>query len=175
MSQTSSNTLLFRVTGMHCANCEVLIEERFRAVSGVISAAVSLRSSQAKVEHDGTVSIDMLRASLGDEEYKLQEGLPVQEADKQEFAFILFAALALAGLFLFLNSQGLIPDIAIPKNVSYGLAFLIGLVASVSTCMAVAGGLLLALAARYNESHAHLSPSARLAPHIFFNSGRILS
>jgi sulfite exporter TauE/SafE len=76
---------------------------------------------------------------------------------------------------VFLKAHGLIPDIAIPDRLGYGVAFLIGLVASVSTCMAVAGGLLLALATRYNESHAHLTPAARFTPHIFFNLGRILS
>ena len=34
---------------------------------------------------------------------------------------------------------------------SYGLVFVIGLVASVSSCIAVTGGLLVAVAAKYNE------------------------
>lgn len=175
MSQHTPNILLLRVTGMHCPNCEVIIEDRLRKVPGVKEATVSLRRSQARVVHDGTVSMDALRVSLRDEDYGLHESAVASEDDKQDFAIILFLTLALGGSYAFLDAQGLIPDIAIPADVSYGLSFLIGLVASVSTCMAVAGGLLLALATRYNETHAHLSPGARFTPHIFFNLGRVLS
>src|ERR1700694_2241701 len=58
---------------------------------------------------------------------------------------------------------------------SYGVAFLIGLVASVSSCIAVTGGLLVALAAKYNEANAYLTDMQRLKPHIYFNAGRIVS
>lgn len=176
METDHSKLLVLYVGGMHCANCEVIIEGRLRAVPGVTTASVSMRTRQARIAHDGTVTVDMLRAALGDEEYTLQLEPNGNDAEKQDFALILFAALLLGGGFLFLNSQGLIPaGIAIPDKLSYGFAFLIGLVASVSTCMAVAGGLLVAIAARYNESHAHLSASARFAPHLFFNVGRVLS
>lgn len=175
MNTSQPNTIVLHVTGMHCANCELLIEERFRQLPGVNSATVLMRTNQARIEHDGTVTADMLRAALQDEEYGLHDAPVASEAEKQDFAIILFLTLTVGGSFFFLKAQGLIPDIAIPDHLSYGLAFLIGLVASVSTCMAVAGGLLLALAARYSESHADLPAAARLTPHIFFNLGRILS
>jgi len=175
MNTIPPNTIVLHVTGMHCPACEVLIEDRFRQVPGVSSVTVSLRKKQARIDHDGTVTADMLRAALQDEEYGLHDKPATSEAEKQDFAIILFLALAIGGSVFFLKAQGLIPDIAIPDNLSYGLAFAIGLVASVSTCMAVAGGLLLALSARYNESHAHLTAAARLTPHIFFNLGRVLS
>ena len=57
---------------------------------------------------------------------------------------------------------------------SYGLVLLLGLVASVSSCMAVTGGLLLAIAAKYNETHSDLSPRERLKPHLYFNIGRVV-
>jgi sulfite exporter TauE/SafE len=53
--------------------------------------------------------------------------------------------------------------------------FVIGLVASVSSCIAVTGGLLVAVAAKYNEANAHLTDVERLKPHLAFNVGRILS
>ena len=58
---------------------------------------------------------------------------------------------------------------------SYGLAFLIGLVASVSSCLAVTGGLLVALAAKYNETNPYLTDRQRLIPPLYFNLGRIIS
>ena len=58
---------------------------------------------------------------------------------------------------------------------SYGLVFVIGLVASVSSCIAVTGGLLVAVAAKYNEATGSRPGLQRLKPLIFFNAGRILS
>jgi sulfite exporter TauE/SafE len=41
--------------------------------------------------------------------------------------------------------------------------------------MAVTGGLLLALAAKYNEAMAVRSAAARVVPHVLFNAGRVIS
>ena len=44
-----------------------------------------------------------------------------------------------------------------------------------STCLAVSGGLLLAIAAKYNEKNPLVSGWQKFKPHIFFNVGRIVS
>jgi sulfite exporter TauE/SafE len=48
-------------------------------------------------------------------------------------------------------------------------------VASVSSCIAVTGGLLVAVAAKYNDATSGLSAALRFRPHIFFNAGRVIS
>jgi uncharacterized protein len=58
---------------------------------------------------------------------------------------------------------------------SYALVFAIGLVASIFTCMAVTGGLLVAIAAKYNDVSGSLTSAQRLKPHIYFNAARIIS
>src|SRR5262245_24231755 len=85
------------------------------------------------------------------------------------FLFIV-AVLMTLGHFDLLPSQFGVSD-----TMSYGLIFVIGLVASVSSCIAVTGGLLVAVAAKYNEATADLTPGQRIKPHIYFNAGRILS
>lgn len=86
------------------------------------------------------------------------------------------AVLALAALFFLLSRIDLIPnDISFGENISYGIVFLIGLLASVSTCIAVTGGLFVSLAAKYDEQAAHLPPTSRFFTHLSFNAGRIIS
>jgi copper chaperone CopZ len=109
MNASQPNTIVLHVTGMHCANCEVLIEERFRRVPGVNSATVSMRTNQARIVHDGTVTADMLRAALQDEEYGLHDAPVASEAEKQDFAIILFLALTVGGSFFFLKGAGTYP------------------------------------------------------------------
>src|SRR5258705_6692759 len=86
------------------------------------------------------------------------------------------AFVIIIGLLFVLGELDLLPrTIGLSDTMSYGLVFIIGLVASVSSCIAVTGGLLVAVAARYHEATNSLSPAQRLKPHVYFNAGRILS
>src|SRR5258708_7774205 len=83
-------------------------------------------------------------------------------------AFVIFA-----GIIFILSRLDFLPQrLAVSDEMSYGLVFGIGLVASISTCMAVAGGLLVAIAAKYNEVSGNLTSVQRLKPHLYFNAGR---
>ena len=86
-------------------------------------------------------------------------------------AFLIIVATLFA-----LSHLDLLPkEFGVSDTMSYGLVFVIGLVASVSSCIAVTGGLLVAVAAKYNEASVALTRVQRTKPHIYFNAGRILS
>jgi uncharacterized protein len=79
-------------------------------------------------------------------------------------------------IFFLLGHFDLLPkQYGLSNTMSYGLVFIIGLVASVSSCIAVTGGLLVAVAAKYNEVTTKLTPMRRMKPLIYFNAGRVLS
>ena len=59
-------------------------------------------------------------------------------------------------------------------NSGIAVALLVGLVAGVSTCMALIGGLVLSLSARHAEQHPEATSLQKFRPHIYFNIGRIL-
>ena len=84
--------------------------------------------------------------------------------------------LIIAAVYFVLRQIDVLPNgFAFSEHVGYGLIFLIGLAASVSTCAAITGGLLLAVAAKFNDVHAYLTRAEKLRPHIYFNAGRIIS
>jgi sulfite exporter TauE/SafE len=56
-----------------------------------------------------------------------------------------------------------------------GVVFLIGLTAGLSSCMALVGGLVLGTASRFAEKHPAATAAEKFRPHLFFNTGRILS
>jgi uncharacterized protein len=86
------------------------------------------------------------------------------------------ASLIVIAIIIALRQLDLLPrQFGVSETMSYGLVFVIGLVASVSSCIAVTGGLLVAVAAKYNESTANLTSIQRMKPHIYFNAGRIVS
>jgi uncharacterized protein len=175
--------LRLKVAGMHCANCPVAVERALRVVPGVRNVDVDLRSGSAEVTHVGHLELTALQGAVAEDGYTLTlwQG-PSQPAEHtlfnglRDYAEIGAAFVILVGIALLLKEYDLLPrGFAVSDNMSYGVAFLIGLVASVSTCIAVTGGLLVAVAAKYNETHAQLTDAQRLRPHIYFNAGRIVS
>lgn len=85
-------------------------------------------------------------------------------------------ALIAAALVLLFSRFNLFPNAAmLSDNMSYGVVFLIGVLASVSTCVAVTGGLLVSLAAKYNEQAGDMPGRTRFRTHLYFNAGRIIS
>jgi sulfite exporter TauE/SafE/copper chaperone CopZ len=182
-SEREPAVLRLRVGGMHCPNCPIAVERALRAVPGVRKVEVDLRSGRALIEHIGGFDMATLQDAVVDEGYTLG---PWQGSDQpaasgpanspRDYAEIGAAFVILVAIALLFQRFDLLPrGFAISDNMSYGLAFLIGLVASVSTCIAVTGGLLVAVAARYNDAHAHLTDAQRLKPHLYFNAGRIVS
>ena len=55
------------------------------------------------------------------------------------------------------------------------VALLVGITAGFSTCMALVGGLVIGLSARYAENHQSATVVQRFKPHLFFNLGRIVT
>jgi sulfite exporter TauE/SafE len=94
----------------------------------------------------------------------------------RDYVEIAAAFLIIVAILLVLGQLDLLPrQFGVSETMSYGLLFVIGLVASVSSCIAVTGGLLVAVAAKYTEANAALTPVQRMRPHVYFNAGRILS
>src|SRR5882757_10042760 len=94
----------------------------------------------------------------------------------RDYAEMGAAFLIITAVLFGLGQLDLLPkQFGVSETMSYGLVFVIGVVASVSSCIAVTGGLLVAVAAKYNEASAALTPTQRMKPHIYFNTGRILS
>jgi uncharacterized protein len=94
----------------------------------------------------------------------------------RDYAEIGAAFLIVVGILFALGQFDLLPkQFGLSTTMSYGLVFVIGLVASVSSCIAVTGGLLVAVAAKYNETTANLTPMRRMKPLVYFNVGRVIS
>ncbi len=94
----------------------------------------------------------------------------------RDYAEVGAAFLIVIGILFVLGQLDFLPkQFGVSETMSYGLVFVIGLVASVSSCIAVTGGLLVAIAAKYNEATTNLTPMQRMKAHIYFNAGRVIS
>lgn len=169
----------FRIGGMTCVNCEVAIERAVRNFPGVVNVRVSHAKGSAEIISTSPLDVEKLGKALAEDGYTLTSWDQPAEftgPNRRDYWEVAAAFLILIGLFVGLRALGLIPEgLSLPDNISYGVVFLVGLVASVSSCMAVTGGLLVAMAARYNELSTELTSAERFKPHLYFNAGRVLS
>lgn len=171
-------TLDVDIDGMHCPNCETLIERRFKALPGVHAARAHAANGRATVEHDGSIGLPALQAAIAEDGYTIRPaGARAPSRNRvRDYAEIAAAFAILLALLFVLKQADLLPStIGVTDNTSLALAFAIGLVASVSTCMAVTGGLLVAAAAKYNETTSDAPGWRRLKPLLYFNAGRLVS
>ncbi len=178
LDQARCRVLHLDVRGMHCTNCAALIEQRLEQLPQVRRVNVDYRSRRAEVDHIASLDFDDLQRAVSDDGFTLSiaDGAARPANLIRDYLEIAAVFAILAGLLLAARSFDLIPrGIAVSDSVSLGLALVIGLVASVSSCIAVTGGLLVAVAARFNAANTHLSGLERMRPHLYFNAGRLVS
>ena len=174
-------TINVAIDGMHCANCEMTIERRFKELPGVVGVVADRDKKQAEIHYLGDLDITALQKAVANDGYTVAPcdcGPAKDRAGNtpREYVEIGVIVLILAGIVFVFRQFDLLPrGLSVSDTMSYGLVFLIGFVASVSSCIAVTGGLLVAVAAKYNEATAARPGLQRLKPLIYFNAGRIVS
>lgn len=168
---------------MTCASCEVMIERKFKAVPGIEKVDVNHANGKATIYFNQAPQLKQLQNAVRENGYtvSLPHVHPPQTEikhrnTKKDYFQIGAIFLIVLGLYLVLKQFDILPKgFGVSENMSYGFVFAIGLVAATSTCIAVTGGLLLALSAKYNEQNPNLNGYQKFKPHIYFNIGRIAS
>ena len=157
------------------ATASMAVERRLKAACPVSNAsAAAIRPGRAVITHSGDLASPPCKRPSTDGYTAAIErsgGDPARKSACAHYleigaAFVILAAVALALQHFHLLPRGF----SVSDQMSYGLVLLIGLVASVSSCLAVTGGLLVALAAKYNEANPYLTDRQRLTPHLYFNA-----
>lgn len=165
------------IRGMHCASCELLIEEQLKELPGVQKVSVSRRRQQAEITYQGGLSMAKVEEAIKEAGYSVGEAgaLPWITPDKKQYDEIALAAGILLVLYFVLKGTGILNASFNPGDspASLLVVLTVGLLAGVSTCMALVGGLVLGMSARHAQSHPEATTAQKFRPHIFFNAGRI--
>ena len=143
-------TYTFHVSGMHCKACSIFIEEAIKGLPQVESAHVSLAGNRVTVSGEFADTPETIAEELTKLVQSHGYAISVERARHiakwGDFVYALPLALVIIAAFFLLQKAGLVSLIT-GSGVNYGTAFIIGLIASVSSCLAVVGGLVLSLSA----------------------------
>ena len=174
---------VYYVKGMHCAACEVLIEKKLLEMPGVKAVDASTGNGKAAIEYEGEKpGIDVLNNIFRKDNYTFSENQFVKEkapeksgsANSTLFGFAI--ALVIIMAFLLLDRLGIPGLFNISSKSSLISFFGFGILAGLSSCAALVGGMVLSLSKQWNELYSPKDSSLKkLQPHILFNVGRILS
>ena len=163
----------FYVRGMHCSACVILTESELTDHPKIVAARSDLANNSVEIQGDfgemsnGEIARE-LNFLLSKHGYEVVLEKPKKSVNWGEFLYAFPIAFAFIGLFLLLQKAGIV-NLVNASEVSYGTAFLVGIIASLSTCMALVGGLLLSMSANFAKK------GDKVRPQILFHAGRIFS
>lgn len=169
------------VDGMTCRSCELTIERAWKKMPGVKQVNVHLATGAARLCLEGGCVLDChaLQTALSDQKYHVRlphekKVVSIVERERPSFWQLvgLFTLVLLLGSIL--SRFGLLkPNFSVGSAMSFGAVFVVGLVAASSSCIAVTGGLLLSVSAKFNERYGSKTGLARLRPVLLFIAGRV--
>jgi sulfite exporter TauE/SafE/copper chaperone CopZ len=167
------------VVGMTCRACEIRIERNLRRLSNVERVSASAVHARVEITSSGPVPATEIASAIEAAGYEVGR-TPWLERDARVWATAAGGLVFIAIVALVAMATG-VGDLASGVgNLSEGgvaIALLLGLAAGVSTCMALVGGLILALSAAYAAQRPATAGDVgmirRMRPGLVFIAGRI--
>jgi sulfite exporter TauE/SafE len=145
---------LLHVSGTHCSSCKIFIEDTLNGYDPSLNARVDLHNKLLEITAPSDQSSDDLAKQLTkriqSHGYSLSVDRVSNGSTNGEVRKALLIGLALLAAFFLLQKSGLL-NVGIGGKVTPATSFVIGLVASVSSCLAVVGGLVLSLSAKLSQ------------------------
>jgi len=168
------NKIVVSVSGLHCKACEILSEDSLQRVKNVDHAKVNHRTGQAEIYFkNATPSLDEIKNNLEELGYKLNSKDSSEQKTNYNWVWL---ALGIIVVYWFITRFNFIDFSSFlgQQEFSLPLALLVGLIAGVSTCLALVGGLVLGVATNYSKDHPDATRLQKIKPHLIFNLGRII-
>lgn len=167
-------THTFHVTGTHCSSCKILIEAVLNESGLVKTAHVDLKRETVEIETTSPDSAEalaqILTTKIKANGYTLSvEKITPTNKSPEVIWKALPIGLAFLGLFFLLQKSGIL-NLGLGGDTTPVTSFVIGLIASVSSCLAIVGGLVLSLSAKISQDNVSDTKTFLL-----FHLGRLIS
>jgi len=163
------------LSGLHCQSCQTLIEEELKAQAGIKNISVNYNNQTAEVEFDENKITEkkikeiINQLGYGTESEKITLSSPIKFWLGLLIPLIIGCLIITYFLITYYGGFSLMARLN-DKNISYGLIFIIGLLASFH-CVGMCGGLVVSYSCGLSLKTANKSPW----PHFLYNLGRIIS
>jgi sulfite exporter TauE/SafE/copper chaperone CopZ len=181
MGTTTLTARTVPITGMTCASCERRITKALTKLPGVETVEVSATRGTATIYGTALPAQNIIDAAIRSAGYEPAAPKWITR-DWSIWKTVLLTAVVIVYVVV-VSTHSVIGEwaekLTNPDQAGLALALTLGLTAGVSTCMAMVGGLVLALSASHAAKLAARgttlpSFATRMRPHLAFNVGRIV-
>lgn len=163
----------FHVSGTHCASCKILIEDVLSEQDFVKNGKVDLKNETVEIETESEKNADelaeILTSKVKQNGYVLSVEKNVVENKNDD---VIWKAIPIGILFLvlfYLLQKSGILNLSLGSQTTPSTSFIIGIIASLSSCLAVVGGLVLSLSAKVAKD----DNGSTKKPFVLFHLGRL--
>ena len=160
------------IQGMHCVSCEKLLDDEFSKIKGVKSVKVDRKKNIATIDHGegfDFFEVEKVAKKFG---YNVSEN-EIAKKSRRNWIDAIFITVALLFLYKILGDSGILgkinPDIS---KITLGVALLVGLVASLSSCLAVVGSVVIAFSETFEAEGKGIFQKT-IRPNLLFHVGRL--
>jgi sulfite exporter TauE/SafE/copper chaperone CopZ len=167
-------THTFHVSGTHCASCKIFIEDTLNEQDFIQDARVDLKREIVELKTVSDQTPEDLAKTLTTKIQSHRYALSVEKAAKErQNGDVIWKALPIGlgflALFFLLQKSGVL-NLGIGGQTTPVTSFIIGLIASVSSCLAIVGGLVLSLSAKISQDNENDTKTF-----VLFHAGRLIS
>ncbi len=167
------------IDGMTCVSCETVISDELNGIEEIEEVVVCHKRKIAEFSFkDKEPEFDKISEKLKKLGYQISLApFKNKRAGKANAKQWLYSILIVAGLYLLyrlFSNLGVLSWLNIDaSNITYSIAFLIGIVASLSSCLVVVGAVVISFAAKYQTKGNFYQ--ANIKSHLFFHFGRLVT
>lgn len=188
------NQKTYYISGMHCASCELLIEKRLLREQNVKTADASMSNKTLHISHEESAPrIKDMNTWFKEDGYTFSEeprkeqktpliyvvegkGLQVDKKTLKKKMRTLVKVFTVFFVLYLIEKAGAARYVSVNDSSSLGVFFLFGLLAGLSSCAALVGGILLSLTKNWNGAYGYdASTKTKMMPHAYFHTGRLLA
>ena len=169
------------IQGMHCDSCEKLLKDEFCQVEGVQKVKIDRKENSAEISYqDNPPSFEKLKNKAASHGYGISTAKKTSSSRFFETSLLdwIYSFLIVGVFFVAyrtIQDLGFLDKFGVTNSqITPGLAFLTGVAASLSSCLAVVGSVVVAFGQTAAEKKGNPWSNA-VRPNIIFQFGRILT
>ena len=158
------------IKGMHCASCEMLVKQASEAIDGIKVEYISANKWVMQIVMLDEKKLPEIHQCICDAWYKVldEEEKTANKIDLKNILSSVVIVAILAFIFFKLDVVQYLPSVG--DKLSLGVALLMGIIASVSTCLAIVGSIVIGFS-EYGDQEK--GTQQHIKTQLSFHAGRI--
>ncbi|OGF30895.1 hypothetical protein A2533_03070 [Candidatus Falkowbacteria bacterium RIFOXYD2_FULL_35_9] len=176
MSKSKNKQKILYISGMTCVSCENLISESLKEFEQIKNLQVDHKSHRAIFQLQAPIQNDKLFSKIRELGYEPSwneiKKIEKKKVTWQKWLMAILIVALLVIVFRYFSTLGVFNGL--DGEIGMGMALLIGVIASMSTCLAIVGAVVMSFGAKYETNETSFY-QRNLKPHLLFHFGRLLT